>query len=533
MQKGNFHQNMKDSTLLRVYCLYRVSTKGQVDHNDIPLQKQECHEFVKRMGWTICKEFYEKGISGYKISANNRDAIQDLKIAAEKKEFDILLVFMFDRLGRIENETPFVLEWFVKNGIAVWSAKEGQQTFENDTDYLMNYIRFWQAGGESRKTSIRVKTRLGQLVEEGKFTGGVCPFGYRFIKSGVFNKKGKELVTLEINREEAAIVRFIFDKTVREGYGTWRLSSAINKLGYKTHNGAKFQANTVNRILNNSIYTGRFVRGGKSSEVIDEIKIIDDYAYEEAYKILKERSKKREERNSIAFTTKGKALLSGNIYCAHCGARLYTTTYSNPVTLSDGTVKRYTGLKYMCTNKARGRGRCEGQGQYIVERIDAIVLETVNDLLNKIHDNIKDVTIKRNYERVLKEKRDLYAGLMKEYSKEQDKLKKLVEEVGKALINESVFSVDIINQSINQSKTRLAELEEKIPKALKELNDQDGMLKNLDQYYDQFIGWADSFASASLEEKKMIICRLISRIEIGRDYNVHIVLNVNYSQFVE
>ncbi len=67
-------------------------------------------------------------------------------------------------------------------------------------------------------------------------------------------------------------MRFIFDKTVREGYGTWRLSSAINKLGYKTHNGAKFQANTVNRILNNSIYTGRFVRGGKSSEVIDEIR---------------------------------------------------------------------------------------------------------------------------------------------------------------------------------------------------------------------------------------------------------------------
>ena len=54
-----------------------------------------------------------------------------------------------------------------------------------------------------------------------------------------------------------------------------------------------------------------------------------------------------------------------------------------------------------------------------------------------------------------------------------------MEEVGKALINESVFSVDIINQSINQSKTRLAELEEKIPKALKELNDQDGMLKVL------------------------------------------------------
>ena len=31
------------------------------------------------------------------ISSDNRDAVQDLKEAAENKEFDILLVFMFDR----------------------------------------------------------------------------------------------------------------------------------------------------------------------------------------------------------------------------------------------------------------------------------------------------------------------------------------------------------------------------------------------------------------------------------------------------
>ena len=46
--------------------------------------------FAEKNGWTICKEFLEKGVSGYKVSANERDAIQDLKIAAEKKEFDIL-----------------------------------------------------------------------------------------------------------------------------------------------------------------------------------------------------------------------------------------------------------------------------------------------------------------------------------------------------------------------------------------------------------------------------------------------------------
>ena len=46
-----------------------------------------------------------------------------------KGKFDILLVFMFDRIGRIADETPFVVEWFVKNGIQVWSTQEGESAF--------------------------------------------------------------------------------------------------------------------------------------------------------------------------------------------------------------------------------------------------------------------------------------------------------------------------------------------------------------------------------------------------------------------
>ncbi len=34
----------------RVYCLYRVSTKGQVDHNDIPMQRIECRKFAGQQG---------------------------------------------------------------------------------------------------------------------------------------------------------------------------------------------------------------------------------------------------------------------------------------------------------------------------------------------------------------------------------------------------------------------------------------------------------------------------------------------------
>ena len=77
---------------------------------------------------------FRKGVSGYKVSADDRDAIQELKEAALNNEFDILLVFMFDRIGRIDDETPFVVEWFAKHGVEVWSTQEGQQCFNNHVD---------------------------------------------------------------------------------------------------------------------------------------------------------------------------------------------------------------------------------------------------------------------------------------------------------------------------------------------------------------------------------------------------------------
>ena len=63
---------------------------------------------------------------------------------------------MFDRLGRREDETPFVVQWFVQQGIEVWSTKEGEQRFDTHVEKLLNYIRFWQDSGESEKTAIRV-----------------------------------------------------------------------------------------------------------------------------------------------------------------------------------------------------------------------------------------------------------------------------------------------------------------------------------------------------------------------------------------
>ena len=77
----------------RVICLYRVSTTQQVfksqdddrAKDDIPMQKIVCRDFADRMDWVVVDEMYEKGVSGYKKSANDRDAIIELRERALRR----------------------------------------------------------------------------------------------------------------------------------------------------------------------------------------------------------------------------------------------------------------------------------------------------------------------------------------------------------------------------------------------------------------------------------------------------------------
>ena len=202
LDDANALRQIEEMGALRVVCLYRVSSKGQVDKNDIPMQRIECRKYVQRAGdWQIVAEFAEKGVSGYKVSEKDRDAIIDIRAAAQKKLFDVLLVFMPDRLGRKEDETPLMVQWFITKGIQVWSTTNGQIKVENHTDKLLNYITFWNAEGESVKTSIRIKTKHEQMIEEGEWRGGGAPFGYGIAHLGRLGRKSRPLYDLVKDEE--------------------------------------------------------------------------------------------------------------------------------------------------------------------------------------------------------------------------------------------------------------------------------------------------------------------------------------------
>ena len=62
----------------RAVLLLRASSKQQTDweHDfDIPQQKSILLPFVESKGWDLVKVFTEGGVSGFKVLANDKDAI--------------------------------------------------------------------------------------------------------------------------------------------------------------------------------------------------------------------------------------------------------------------------------------------------------------------------------------------------------------------------------------------------------------------------------------------------------------------------
>jgi len=516
-----------------VYTLYRVSTKQQVDKtkDDIPMQREACHEFADRMGWTIGKEFLEKGVSGFKVSASDRDAIQDLKAAALNKEFDILLVFMFDRIGRIDDETPFIVEWFVKQGIRVWSVQEGEQRFESHVDKLMNYIRFWQASGESEKTSMRIKTRMQQLITEGIYRGGPVSFGYTLEDKGRLNKKGKPIYDLAVEPEEAEIVREIFDKTVKDGYGSFRIANNLNKRGIKTHNGSSFQCNTILRILRNKLYCGYMVSGENSSPQLKELQIVDEKVFEQAQFILDERQKKNEENRKIAYQTKSSALLSGIMYCAHCGGKLTSISHTDRRRRKDGSLYEFTRVKYLCYHNSRGLCECDGQSSYLAYKVDDAVDKAIKEMFASIQDAPDEKALKKHFTKEMQSFKAKQTKLKLDLSKLEKQHDKLETEIPKALMGEGVFFPEQLNKVLKDIEAQIEERQSKLDTLNMEMTEKKNSMESIRPLYDSFKGWSDEYAESTMEQKKMIISQLVDRIEVGREYKVSIVLNMTYQQF--
>ena len=513
----------------RVYTLYRVSTLGQVDKDDIPMQKEYCRAFIdQHPDWQLVKEVFEKGVSGFKKSAKERDAILELQAMALQHEFDILLVYMFDRLGRKDDETPFVVEWFVQNGVEVWSAKEGQRRFDSHVDKLINYLTFWQASGESIKTSIRTKTRMEQLTAEGLFTGGIVTFGYRLVHNGRTNKRNREVYDLAIDEDAAAIIRLMFDKYVHEGCGAQRICRYLAEQHITRPDGGDFPNTTINRILKNRTYLGIIHNGNVESEIIPELQIIDPETFEEAQRLMKARAT---HHNDTPLNMSGHSLMKGNIYCGHCGNKLTMATSGHKKIDRDGNVIRKTRFRYQCHYGVRHPYDCDGQSAYSVDKLDAIVEEIMLYQLSKIHASDGKATIEAAHSAHIENAQGLCERIENKLTEKKKELADYQAEILRVIRGDSTFTQEMLTPMLKQTQAEIDKLTAELDKARDSLKECEDSAESELREYKQLQTWADLYKTCTFAEKKMIVSRFIKRLYVYRGYKLKIEFNVSFEEF--
>ena len=521
----------------RVYCLYRVSTAKQVDHDeqnqaDIPMQRKACHEFADRMGWTIVHEEQEDGVSGYKVSAAQRDKIQLIREHAEQGKFDILLVFMFDRLGRKADETPFVVEWFAKKGIRVWSVNEGEQRFESHTDRLTNYIRFWQADGESQKTSIRTRTALGQMVQEGRFRGGTAPYGYRLEKSGIINKRKHEVNKLVIDEEEAEVVRMMFNLCVSAGYGRWRLAMFLNDKGIKTRKGTNWHDASVGAILHNVMYKGVLRSGTSFSEPFEELQIVDPSTFNLAQRLMTERVNEKKNERTVPLNTAGQSLLSGNVFCGHCGGRLILTTNGKVVRLANGEKKGVKRIRYICYNKTRRRLDCDGQTGYTMHILDDAVTQILHRIFDRMNSASDSMILGSTEDRRMAELRAEVKRAKAENSKATTEYESMKAEMIKVVLGKSDMPKDVLSEVVNECRDKVIATSDHLTALTAELERGNARVSEMRSELSRIRTWSEIFDGSDMEVKKMIANYIIKRVNVFKGYKLDIELNLNVQQFL-
>jgi site-specific DNA recombinase len=540
----------------RVACLYRVSTQMQVSaDDDLPVQRNACKEFIgKHPEWEFCCEYLEKGVSGYKKTLAERDVLQQVRADAELRLFDVLLVFMFDRVGRIESESPFVVQWFVEHGIEVWSVNEGQQKFDSHTDSLTNFIRFWQAEGESIKTSLRVDEALKQKTRAGQYVGGKPPYGYRRIPTGEITKRGRVVTKLEIDPEQAKVVRLIFDLSIKDRFGGHKIAQYLNENRYLAKMGGQWSACNVNYILRNPVYKGYLAYGktsakcGTQRRMCPDKWILSDHRVEELAIISEEKwSTVQRIRNSVSAwqqqrkeenlkiehhkLNKSPLLLIGFIRCGVCGYAMNTGYSSSKWVTKSGEVHRTCRAVYKCIGRTSGHIGCTAKVSHQAENLEGPVLEEIY----KYMDTLKEMDLSKDIEKLRKQNLDYDEKLTRDILKEKAALEKaqnaLKNQIMKVITGEADFDKTLINQMYLEAEEKMADADRRYAEAKKELELKKLEHEDLAVLQNSIPVWREEFEKAPFEVKKVLLSHIIDQIVVYPE-RIDIILKMHINDFL-
>lgn len=300
----------------RVAAYVRVSTEMQAEEGlSITAQLNEIREYATARGWTVVSEFVDAGITGQTL---DRPGLQSLLTAAEQGAFDILIVHELSRLSRSSVYDTFsIFDHLGRCKVGFASVKEPQFDLSNPTGrFLLTIIA---AINQYYIDILRMHTKKAkrERAREGLYNSSVPPYGYA--------NAGSPRLPPVIVPEEAAAVRFMFERYVTGRYSFSDIAEMVNDRGWRTRAGRQFSKDTVTDMVRNPYYAGKVLyKAGQRKRDVGEIfdgrqePIISEDVWEASVRIRGQHQR----RTRISQAVPRPYLLSQLARCHICGRTL-------------------------------------------------------------------------------------------------------------------------------------------------------------------------------------------------------------------
>jgi DNA invertase Pin-like site-specific DNA recombinase len=276
-------------------------------------------------------------VSGESIS--ERSGFRQLLRMVESPQYKAVIVKEISRLGRPDKqEIGYISKIFRFTNICVITPSRTfniadefeRKMFENELEQGNFYLEY------SKKIMIAGRELS---VSKGNYIGSIPPYGY----DKIWVKEGKEeYPTLAENKEQADVVRMIFDMYVNQNIRATSICKRLDELNIHPRKGKQRSPHTIRDLLKNIHYIGKVKWNHTKIQTIvedgDVIKIrpkakAGEYLIcegkhsaivsEEIFNLAQEKIGKNHRAKS---TTKIRNPLAGLLYC-ECGRAMSMRTY--------------------------------------------------------------------------------------------------------------------------------------------------------------------------------------------------------------
>lgn len=241
----------------------RVSTRHQAEDGfSLEQQRETLTDYAEQTDRVPFRVFEDAGISGETL--DDRPAMVELLDAVGEGEVVGVLVVDESRLARDEFIAASIRNRLKKAGVKLAIPGRGELDLSDPSDnFTANVLAAAHALEQDMRT-VKMKKGIQRTVHSGFWPGGPAPYGYRLAP----DPGGSKHKVLEIDEEQAGVIRRVVNMILNEGHSTYSACKALNADGVRTERGSLWRHPNLRGHLRKPHLTGTWIYKPTTAEEI-------------------------------------------------------------------------------------------------------------------------------------------------------------------------------------------------------------------------------------------------------------------------